>query len=116
MVSLEFREGGGFMITEYKGFSLTDRDDFRIQEIESLTFFLFDPCLFEVDEQDVCELEARLAYETNAAFVLATDEVAKGIITLIINPVVEHRYSNDFIKDTIIKYLFDHRLDDDDEP
>jgi hypothetical protein len=106
-----FHKGGGFMITEYKGFFLKDRDDFRIQEIsENVTIFLFDPCVFRVDKEDFCKLEANLAYETNATFSLIADEAMKGIIILILNPTVEHRYNNEDIKDAIIKYLFDHHI------
>ena len=99
------------MITEYKGFSLTDRNDFKVQEIgENVTIFLFDPYIFSVKMRDIGRLEANLAYETNATFSLIADEAMKGIIILILNPTVEHRYNNEDIKDAIIKYLFDHHI------
>jgi hypothetical protein len=102
------------MITEYKGYTLTDRDDFKVQEFgESLTLFLFDPALFEIDSQEMREFGAALSDETNAAFTLLGTEIEKGIITLIINSTVEHFYTNEFLKDSIIRFIFDHRSDDD---
>ena len=102
------------MITEYKGYTITNRDDFKVQEFgESLTLFLFDPALFEIDSQEMREFGAALLNETNAAFTLLGTEIEKGIITLIVNPTVEHFYTNEFLKDAIIRFIFDHRTDDD---
>lgn len=102
------------MITEYRGYVIANRDDFRVQEFgETLTIFLFDPILFGISEQEMGEFEIALSSETNAAFTLLSAEVSKGIITLIINPTVEHYYTNEFIKDAIIRFIFDHRADDD---
>ena len=105
------------MITEYKGYTLTNRDDFKVQEFgESLTLFLFDPALFEIDSQEMREFEMELSCETNAAFTLLVAEMSKGILTLITNSTVEHFYTNEFLKDAIIRFIFDHRRDDDLEP
>ena len=105
------------MLTEYKGYVIENRDDFKIQEIgESLILFLFDPSIFEIDEQKMREFEASLSCETNAAFTLLASEMSKGIISLVINPTVEHYYTNEHIKDAITRFIFDHHIDDVYEP
>ena len=102
------------MITEYRGYVIKNREDFKIQEIgESLTLFLFDPSIFEIDDEMMREFAASLSCETNAAFTILVSEMSKGIISLVINPTVEHYYTNEHIRDAITKFIFDHHIDDD---
>ena len=104
------------MVSEYKGYVIAGRDDFKAQEItEDITLFLFDPVLFKITDEETDEFEAALSCETNAAFTLLLTEASKGIMTLIINSTVEHYYTDEFLKDAVIRFIFDHRLYDDPE-
>lgn len=104
------------MVTEYNGYTIEGRDDFKIQEVsESMTLFLFNPRLFKIDEKDARKFEATLPHETNEAITLGLSELPKGVITLIINPTVAHLLTSELVKDSVIKFIFDHRIENDDE-
>ena len=106
------------MLTEYRGYVIDGRDDFKIQEVgDSLTLFMFNPKYFEVGKERLVAFENAMLRETNGSFTLITTELIRGIIVLIINPTVAHLYTKERIIDAFTKFIFDCRIvDDDDEP
>ena len=104
------------MLTEYKGYVIDGRDEFKIQEVgDNLTLFMFNPKYFEVDEERLEVFENAMLRETNGSFTLVTTELIRGIIALIINPTVAHLYAKEWIIDALTKFIFDCRIDDDDD-
>ena len=102
------------MITEYKGYIIEGRDDFKIQEVsDSLILFMFNPKYFEITKEELESFVRATLRETNAAFTLTTSELLRGIISLIINPTTAHYYTKELVVDAITKFIFDHRNDDD---
>ena len=102
------------MLTEYRGYVIDGRDDFKIQEVgDNLTLFMFNPKYFEVDGERLEAFENAMLRETNGSFTLITTELIRGIITLIINPTVAHLYTKERVVDAFTKFIFDCRIDDD---
>ncbi len=101
---------------EYKGFMIEGRDDFTIQEVgENMTLFFFNPEYFEVEQDETKEFAKTLQCETNAAVTLNLSELYWGVITLVINPTILHYHTSEMIKESITRFLFDHRVVDDDD-
>ena len=104
------------MLTEYRGYVIDGRDDFKIQEVsDSLTLFMFNPKYFKIDKERLEAFENEMLRETNGSFTLITTELVRGIITLIINPTVAHFYTKERVIDAFTSFIFDHRIDDDND-
>lgn len=100
------------MIQEYRGYIIDGRKDFKIEEIdENYTLFEFDPELFIITAQQTKAFKDSLPPSVGAAATIDVSEAPLGIITMRIHSETAHYYAAELIKERIIMFVFDCRID-----
>ena len=94
------------MVQDYR--EIEDRTDFRIQEVSAgVSLFLFDPLHYEVSEKKAAELIAGLPHVEEAIVKVDVTEIARGLITLTIEPIEEHYFTSKLVKKYITNFILD---------
>lgn len=86
-------------------------DDYRIlrKEPEITIFFL--PKVFEIGIADYQEFEQRLLSEIHYSAIINAN-LSVGIISILINPLKAHFYTESVICDNMKRFLEEHRIEE----
>lgn len=101
------------MLQEYCGYKIDGRSDFGVQELDAnTTMFYFDPMRFEITLKQAKEFKDSFNDKIKENTVIDSAHAPLGIMSLITDPTTAHYYESEMIKDEIIKFIFDHRIEE----
>ena len=87
------------------------RDDYRIFKKKPEIIFFFLPKVYEIGIEDYLEFEKSLLDEIHHSAIVEAN-LSVGVISVLINPLKAHFYTEKVICDNIKRFLEEHRLED----